>query len=384
MATVLHLAVVVATLALCMPLAVNAVPAELCSITPLSFEPAKTKYPKLASAITELEKYSIAAWYTDRQSLADKETMLQKLVTECSEDQRMTIVVYGLPNKDCSGGHSTGGSVKTTADYEKFIADLVKAVGDRKVLYVIEPDAIGLLAEKDGCGKDAGYLENIKIAIAALAVNKNAELYMDVGYWTVKSETQLPVVVSAMKDLSASSKLRGIVLNTSNYRTTKEISELCSKFQKAMGNTEMNCIADTSRNYLEPVDDEWCNVLTNGVGAVPTSDTKFKNLDYLMWIKVQGESDGVCNGGPDAGLFYDKAFIKLWNQGYFVKELKMKPIGDGDSDVSQTDYSDADDPVQKTGLPEVGGESTVTSEETSEIAPPPVMNCKLKRRMRKL
>ncbi|EEY67927.1 glycoside hydrolase, putative [Phytophthora infestans T30-4] len=257
---------------------VNVVAEELCSIAPLSYATAKTDYPDVAFAISTVEKHSIAAWYTDRLSTADRAKMLKQITTKCSEDSRMTIVVYGIPNKDCNAGFSSGGAVSNTADYKAFLSDLTTAVGDRKVLYVVEPDALGLLAEDNGCGSKAGYLDNLKVAIKALSANANAELYVDVGYWTLEYEGQRSKVVTIMKELAASGTLKGIAINTSNYRSTSQISEFA------------------------PTTTDWCNVLAAGIGAPPTSETNVSNLDYFMWIKPPGESDGTCNGGPAAGL----------------------------------------------------------------------------------
>ncbi|KAG3006427.1 hypothetical protein PC123_g13108 [Phytophthora cactorum] len=318
MTKILRSAAAVASLALSMS-AINVGAEELCSIAPLSYATAKTDYPDLAFAISAVEEYSIAAWYTDRLSTTDRAKMLKELTTKCSEDSRMTIVVYGIPNKDCNAGYSSGGAVSSTADYKAFLSDLTTAVGDRKVLYVVEPDALGLLAEDGGCGSKAGYLENLKVAIKALSANANAELYVDVGYWTLEYEAQRSKVVTIMKELAASGTLKG--------------------------STDMTCIADTSRNYVAPTTTDWCNVLAAGIGAPPTSETNVSNLDYFMWIKPPGESDGTCNGGPAAGLFFQTAFQKLWDQGYFVNKRGMNTIAEGGTDTtsSQTTSSQTTD-----------------------------------------
>lgn len=364
MTKMLRVVIAMTSLALSLPMA-NAAKDELCSIPPLSFAPAKTEYPDLAWAIEVVEGYSISTWYTDREPEANKKKMLDSLITDCPEESRLTIVVYGIPNKDCHGNYSSDGSVKDTATYETFLSDLTTAMGTRKTLYIVEPDSVGLLAEKDGCGAEAGYEKHLQIAIEALSKNPNAELYLDVGYWTIDSDEQLPTVVKIVKNLSKSGTLKGISLNTSNYRSNKELSELCAKFQKAVGSTEMNCIADTSRNYLEPTTKEWCNVLPSGIGVPPTSDTDFPNLGYYMWIKRPGESDGTCNGGPDAGKFFDKAFQTLWDEGYLVKELGMNTIAQGGSGNTSGNGSKAADPSQKPESTEsVESGSTDSAQET--------------------
>lgn len=72
-----------------------------------------------------------------------------------------------------------------SADYERFLRSLTSNVGTRKVLYVLEPDAVGLLAKEGGCASGLGYMDNLKRAIAILNENPHAEIYLDIGYWTL-------------------------------------------------------------------------------------------------------------------------------------------------------------------------------------------------------
>lgn len=315
---------------------------DLCSITPASYSGAKTTYPQLATALETMEQYSIAAWYTDRLSDTDRSTMLSSLTSECSEDTRMTIAVYGIPDKDCNAGLSSSGTVQSTSDYESFLKELTDAVGSRKVLYIVEPDAVGLLAN-GGCGESAGYLDNLKVAVAALSANSNAQLYVDVGYWLLADSTNAAAVATIINELSGSGTLKGVTINTSNYRSTDECTTYCTNFQTAMGSTDMTCIIDTSRNYNGSPTSDWCNVKTAGIGKPPTSDTGVSNLDYFMWIKPPGESDGICTDtsyssdsltGVTAGTFYEEGFQVLWDQGYFVSEQGMATISNSTSQTS--------------------------------------------------
>uniref|UniRef100_A0AAV1TMY4 Glycoside hydrolase n=1 Tax=Peronospora matthiolae TaxID=2874970 RepID=A0AAV1TMY4_9STRA len=342
---------------------------ELCSIAPASYSGAKTTYPHLATAIETIERYSITAWYTDRLTSTEQSAMLASLTSECSEDSRMTIAVYGIPNKDCSAGLSSSGSVKTTSDYQAFLSGLTAAVGDRKVLYIVEPDAAGLLAEEGGCGKAAGYLENLKIAITALSANANAQLYLDVGYWLLADSKKAAEVATVVKELSTSGAVKGVTINTSNYRPTDECTTYCSNFQSAMGSTDMSCIIDTSRNHNKLTTTDWCNVKSAGIGKPPSSETGIANIDYFMWVKPPGESDGVCTdtastseslSGVTAGAFYLDAFQTLWDQGYFVIEEGMAAVSDGNSSSPTNSQQLADNKTEaQTGNQTGSGEGSM-------------------------
>ncbi|CAI5729282.1 unnamed protein product [Hyaloperonospora brassicae] len=341
---------------------------DLCSIVPYSYTGAKSTHPELKTAIETLEDYAIASWFTDRQTSQERLDLMTGLLSQCSVDKRLSIVVYGIPNKDCAAGLSSGGSVTSASDYQAFLKELTDAVGDRKVLYVVEPDALGLLTQDGGCGANAGYLENLKVAVSTLSANANAELYVDIGYWMLANEHSAGKVASGMKEIAGSGRVKGVTINTSNYRSNDECSTYCSNFQTAMGSSDMTCIVDTSRNYNGSPTSDWCNVPIAGIGKPPTSETGVSNLDYFMWIKPPGESDGECTtGGSSAGSFYLEGFTLLWDQGYFVREQGMPKIGDGSFNAVQapTTSSGSSSNQDTSDQTTVSGEETPTSGSSS-------------------
>ena len=56
---------------------------------------------------------------------------------------------------------------------------------------------------------------------------------------------------------------------------------------------------------------EWCNASGRALGARPTAATGNSLADAFLWIKPPGESDGTCNGGPAAGVFWPEYAIGL-------------------------------------------------------------------------
>ncbi|CAK4662213.1 unnamed protein product [Aphanomyces euteiches] len=315
----------------------------LCGTIPTSYVLARETYPKLKDAIDLVGKQPVATWWTDNNPtyISDVQTLLDT----CSKNSLPVIVVYGLPQRDCGAGFSNLGKINSTEAYLEFIKDLVGRVGSRPVLYIMEPDAIGAAADGTGCAATNGYLDNMQAAVPLLTANENARLYFDVGFWMLNSAgdaTKISKAVHYVGSKSREGAVKGIVLNTSNLRQTAEMLAKCSLFVEAASvNTTYKCAIDTSRNFRTPnTTTEWCNNKYAALGLPPTSQTGHSDLlDYFLWVKVPGESDGECNTtqqsadamvGPRAGKFFEKAFSMQWDRGYFVDKKLGKPLREYD------------------------------------------------------
>ncbi|KAF0714434.1 hypothetical protein As57867_003859, partial [Aphanomyces stellatus] len=257
----------------------------LCGGTIKSYVEAKLDYPDLAPALDTLSEFPTAVWWTDNNSTYRNET-LATLAT-CNSSSIPIIVVYGLPHKDCGAGYSDKGFNKDTESYLAFIQDLVTLVGNRPVLYVMEPDAIGIAAT-DSCGKTNQYVENMQQAVPLLTANVDARLYFDVGYWTLKDDSSTKSVADVIASVGSKSRkgaVKGIVLNTSNFRKTPEMIDKCKAFLTAAKKDTYRCVIDTSRNYRTPnTTSEWCNNKYAAIGVPPTSNTGMPDvLDYFLW-----------------------------------------------------------------------------------------------------
>jgi endoglucanase len=80
------------------------------------------------------------------------------------------------------------------------------------------------------------------------------------------------------------------------------------RYGSVVGTTHF--VVDTSRNgqgpwlpdAAYPSPEDWCNPPDRGVGIRPTRDTGNELVDAFLWIKIPGESDGLCHrgtGGPE-------------------------------------------------------------------------------------
>jgi endoglucanase len=93
----------------------------------------------------------------------------------------------------------------------------------------------------------------------------------------------------------------GFSLNVSNFVTTRSNIIYGIRISRRVGGKHF--VIDTSRNGLGS-NGEWCNPEGRAIGAWPTLSTGHELVDAFLWIKVPGESDGKCNGGPKAGEWW--------------------------------------------------------------------------------
>lgn len=257
-----------------------------------------------------VQSFGTTPWYTDNAPEAERLKVLDNLVAGCQGKTKIPLVIYGVPNKDCVHGYTNKGTNKNAGDYEKFIGELSNRFSSQHMVYVVEPDALGLMAG-GGCGSQ--HMNSLLIAVKKLSENPNAELFMDVGYWTLFDNTSKDAVVKAFKQLA----VRGVGQEAQGYQKTDKMLELCESFARSVGDQNLKCVIDTSRNNKGPTPkNEWCNANVGSIDVPPTMNTGSPRAAYFLWIKPPGESDGTCDKqsrdeslvGPAAGEFFKEHF----------------------------------------------------------------------------
>ena len=298
--------------------------ADLCNY--MSYNKYKSlinQYPDHKNKFDILSQIPLPIWVTDRDDNAFNN--VKNALDNCN-NLINTLIVYALPNKDCEAGFSSSGSNKNTQDYINYLNKLQEVVGSKEVIYILEPDAIALSLDNK-CGIQNQYPNNIKSAIDILSKNINAKIYLDIGFWVIiYGEEEVKKVIQVINNIDPNNKLKGISLNLSNYRKTSEMIDACNRFKK-ISQKNYNCIIDTSRNWNGPSsDNQWCNLITAGIGELPTINPT-SNIDYYLWLKPQSEIDGPCLGfsnsyqiNKNAGDFDLNYLLKLWENGN--QELK--------------------------------------------------------------
>jgi endoglucanase len=202
------------------------------------------------------------------------------------------LVAYNIPQRDC-GSFSAGGANSPDA-YRNWIGAFARGIGSRRALVILEPDA---LAGMD-CLNPTD--QGTRVGLLGHAVNvlraAGALVYIDGGH----SRWQSPATMASRLSAAGIASANGFALNVSNFHTTAE--------QVAYGNTVSGLVGgkhyviDTSRNGAGSAgDSQWCNPSGRALGERPTTNTGNALVDAFLWVKTPGESDGACNGYPNAG-----------------------------------------------------------------------------------
>jgi endoglucanase len=199
------------------------------------------------------------------------------------------------------GSYSAGGATDLES-YKMWVNNLAKAIGDRKVIIVLEPDALAHIVDM-GSREGEPRVSLIKYALHALKLNSSTFVYIDAGHPMWHSAEEIAArLLKANVDAAD-----GFALNVSNFIDTKSNILYGEKVSSLIGGKHF--IIDVSRNGLGPKklangSVEWYNPEGRALGVPPTVTTGHPLVDALLWIKRPGESDGECNGGPKAGAWW--------------------------------------------------------------------------------
>ncbi len=219
---------------------------------------------------------------------------VSELVAAADEaDEVPVLVVYGVPDRDCTGGFSAGGlSAEEYGPWVDEIADAAGA-GDSAVV-ILEPDA---LASAIDCDSRSERVELLAAAVDSLR-EAGVTTYVDGGHsdW-IRPEDLAPL----LKDVGVAS-VRGFATNVSNFQPDEDEVAYAERLVELIGG-DVHYVIDRGRNG-NGASEEWCNPSGRAFGEKPGYVDDGTRLDAYLWVKPPGESDGECNGGPAAGDFW--------------------------------------------------------------------------------
>lgn len=231
----------------------------------------------------------------DAQRVGDR---VQSLVDRARDQGRVAVlVVYGLPQRDCSGQESAGGL--DTKDYEAWVEAIAEA--GRGAVAILEPDA---LATADECD-----LVDSRVALLRQAARTLDEhglwTYVDAGHSSWIEPRRMAQLVQAV----GPEHLRGFATNVAAYQGDADEAAYARAVNAAL-DEPLAYVVDTGRNGAGPgAPGDFCNPPGRALGREPSRGSG--RLDAWLWIKPPGESDGRCNGGPAAGEFWTVGALAL-------------------------------------------------------------------------
>lgn len=269
---------------------------------------AKTE-PKKAEIIKKIAFQPQGLWMGEWNT--DIFRAVEHFVSRAQAKNQVPIVIaYNIPLRDC-GQYSKGG-LSGVESYRRWIRNVSRGIGDDPAVVILEPDALGHFQE---CLSEKQKDERMFMLEDAVKVirnnNPNAAVYLDAGHarWVPAEE------MAERLEQAGVEHAHGFSLNTSNYVSTEENTEYGEKLSELTGGKHF--VIDTSRNGAGPYEEaeteeeSWCNPPGRKIGIPPTTDTGHPLIDGYLWLKRPGESDGECQGGPKAGVWWEEKALDL-------------------------------------------------------------------------
>jgi endoglucanase len=252
--------------------------------------------PADAATLSRLADGSAAAWFGDRDPAALQAKVSAWVGKLRGSGALPVVVAYGIPNRDC-GGYSAGGLASPDA-YRTWISAFATGLGHAPAAVILEPDALAQIDCLSSADAQTRY-GLLRYAVDTLA-SGGASVYIDAG----NAKWHNAIDMAGRLRQAGIDRARGFALNVSNFDDTADELAYGDAIVRGLGGGT-HFVVDTSRNGQgRAPDGAWCNPPGRGLGARPTAATGDARADAFLWIKVPGESDGTCNGGPGAGQWW--------------------------------------------------------------------------------
>jgi endoglucanase len=302
----------------------------------------RTSDPSRAALYDRIAERPQADWFGDWYGVGEVDDAVAARTRQIRAAGALPVyVLYAIPARDC-GGYSAGGT-DTPAGYRAWIDAVASGLDGGPAAVIVEPDALAQLSCLDAA-EQQDRLALLEHAVDRLAA-AGATPYLDAGHsgWVPVDEMADRLRQAGVADA------RGFALNVSNLRWTEtEIAYARALSDRLDG---AHAVVDTSRNGQGPAaDGSWCNAPGRGLGPSPSATTADPVVDAYLWIKRPGESDGTCNGGPAAGVWWPAGAEEL-------ARLASERLG-------------PDDPTEP-------GESDAPTEPSEPTSPTPVASMRL-------
>lgn len=266
--------------------------------------------PDDALTISKTTNIATAQWFTEDNgnSISDVSSIMQN----ANESNAVPVLVaYNIPLRDCNS-FSQGGA-NSSEEYIEWITEFASRIDTNEAVVILEPDALpnidcALLSSSNKVQR----LELLSQAVNILRQNEKTYVYIDAGHSAWISDTQ---EVARRLRSAGITNAHGFSLNISNFRSNTELTSYGTAISRHL--EDVHFILDTSRNGRGPLNLEWCNPPGRALGNPSTTKTDNPLIDMMIYVKEPSESDGGCNGGPEAGDIYPEYFLGLAERASF-------------------------------------------------------------------
>lgn len=223
---------------------------------------------------------------------------VRQIVSAAGKKKQLPVfVIYGIPDRDCGGGHSDGGL--PAGQYPAWVREIATAAGPNAVA-ILEPDALAAAKECDLVEERVSLLKG---AVESLRKG-GPTTYVDAGH----ADWVSPQAMAALLKRVGVDKVRGFSTNVSGYGTNADERAYAEVVSRALGGAHY--LIDSGRNGAGSTGD-WCNPSRAALGTEPGYIDDGSAQDAYAWIKPPGESDGECGGGPGAGIWWTANALEL-------------------------------------------------------------------------
>ncbi|KAF8752867.1 Glycosyl hydrolases family 6 [Rhizoctonia solani] len=283
---------------------------------------------ELAAKAAKVAEVPVFIWISDTAAVSTISGYLKDAAAiqkSTGKKQIVQLVVYNLPDRDCSAKASDGefhldnaGEARYEA-YIKAVASQLQRYPEVSVAVSLEPDSIGNLVTNlsvPKCGNAApAHKRLLGLAISLLQL-PNVSLYLDGAHagWLGWPDNLAPTasvlaeILNNAKARNPKSTVRGLVTNVSNYNGLGN--------QEQQGRDELKYINDLAplltaagypahflvvrpRSIWKPGGGprRWrlVQLQVRWFRTSPSATTPSSLIDAIVWVKPGGESDGTSD-----------------------------------------------------------------------------------------
>lgn len=249
--------------------------------------------------LTRLAEVPTAVWLLPEQyPVGGVGDHVADLVMQADDRHEVPVfVIYGIPGRDCTSGHS-GGGFADSGQYLAWVREIAENAGPGAVV-ILEPDALASAGQCLGHGERLDVLRRAVEVLAAGPVT-----YVDAGHsrWRDAGTT-----VELLRAVGVD-RVRGFSLNVAGYGSESDERAHGDRIADQLHGSHF--VVDTGRSGAG-TNGEWCNPSGRALGPLPGPVPGDGPMDARLWVKPPGESDGTCGGGPTAGSFWKERAVEL-------------------------------------------------------------------------